>query len=91
MLYESMFYSVCVCVLKQTLFSSWPRHSCLIFNGWSRLIVDNMPSPLICKVLGEGKEPLFWRVLSGEGVNKPMCSSEAAKSKLPLGFQRDSQ
>lgn len=89
-LYCVRMWCVCIGVCKTKLCLAGLSIHHFICNSWSRLIADNMPSPMICKVLREGKEALFWQVLSGEGVNEPTCCSEAAKSKFPLGFQRDS-
>lgn len=51
----------------------------------SGLIVDNMTSPMLCKVLWEGNETLF-QVLSGEQWNRLMRRSQAAKFKPPEGL-----
>lgn len=54
----------------------------------SGLIVDNMTSPMISEVLWEEIETLQ-QTLSGEWVNGPMCSGQAAKFKPLGGFWRD--
>lgn len=51
-------YTACVCVKPKSVLHLVSAFipSCSNFNSWSRLIVNNMHSPLICKVLQKGKE-----------------------------------